>query len=489
MNLDALVQVVHNRDSANWFKQNEAAFQALFGAQTGRYPAKAEKSFALRAPKESPEVVSYAAYIHPDNPSSGTYTGMCFGLFPGEGKTCLVTLGVGTGGLSPDESILGSPGHSRRLRALCEWLNQEYGNGEQIAWAKHDPTRTDQEMPKELRAKWVQYKTPLDRYQREQYAVFAPNENEKATEQAVAGFLDILLDARGHTPLKSCESSARVLQQNYFRCLMPSYTHACVHEMLKARRFMILQGPPGSGKTLLATQLLREQFQGNGRSIQFHPATTYENFIGGLAPVQSSSELGLRFQPLPGFLMRAAAAALANPAQPYLLHIDEVNRADLGKVLGEAIYLLEAGETKPRTIELPYDFGPPFHRELYLPPNLHILGTMNSSDRSIAILDVAVRRRFGFLPLWPSIEVVRRLGSNTMIDAFERILSLFVDHASEESFSLLPGHSYFLEQDQEKSIAALRANLLPLLEEYLAQGYVQGFAEELRAYNQWLRTL
>jgi 5-methylcytosine-specific restriction enzyme B len=185
----------------------------------------------------------------------------------------------------------------------------------------------------------------------------------------------------------------------------------------------------------------------------------------------------------------AAAAALRNPEQPYLLHIDEINRADLGKILGEAIYLLEASETEPRRITLPYDFGEPFHREFYLPDNLRILGTMNSTDRSIAILDVAVRRRFGFLSLWPSLDVVKKKGSPLMLTAFERLLELFVDHASEEAFSLLPGHSYFLELDPAKSAESLRANLLPLLEEYLAQGYVQGFAEEIRAYTQWLKTL
>jgi len=99
--------------------------------------------------------------------------------------------------------------------------------------------------------------------------------------------------------------------------------------------------------------------------------------------------------------MEAAALASGDLSRPYLLHIDEINRADLSKILGEAIFLLETETTRERVIQLPYDFGSPFHRSLNLPKNLHILGTMNSADRSIAIVDVAVRRRFAFVSAWP----------------------------------------------------------------------------------------
>ena len=134
-----------------------------------------------------------------------------------------------------------------------------------------------------------------------------------------------------------------------------------------------------------------------GQTIQFHPNTTYENFVGGLAPLQESGNendgLGFRFAPKTGFLIEAAAEAIQNPSRDYLLHIDEINRADLGKILGEAIYLFEPDPESPREISLAYDFGEPYFRKLQLPNNLHVLGTMNSADRSIAILDVAVRRR------------------------------------------------------------------------------------------------
>ncbi len=313
------------------------------------------------------------------------------------------------------------------------------------------------------------------------YALFRPSpDNLEGTKKAVAAFLDLMLQERGFAPLASSLRNAGHLRAAWFEYIMPSVSRGQVCELLRSRRYVVVQGPPGTGKTRLADQLLRDEYGGNGRSVQFHANTTYENFVGGLAPVTAAGEMGLRFAPTMGFLMESAKAALTDPNRNYLLHIDEINRADLGKVLGEAIYLLEPDAEREREIELPYDFGPPFHRKLRLPPNLHIIGTMNSADRSIAILDVAVRRRFAFVSLWPSRSVVQ---GEPMGEAFERILSIFVEHAPDDVLPLMPGHSYFLKRE------SLRVGLAPLLEEYLAQGYVSGFAEPVRSYLQWLRAL
>jgi 5-methylcytosine-specific restriction protein B len=239
----------------------------------------------------------------------------------------------------------------------------------------------------------------------------------------------------------------------------------------------------------MALVILQDVYRGRGFSIQFHPNTTYENFVGGLAPLQTSESLGLRFAPLAGSLMEAAGQAGVNANQPFLLHIDEINRADLSKVLGEAVFLLEAGEARPRSLRLPYDFGPPFGRRLELPPNLHILGTMNSADRSIAIVDVAVRRRFAFVKLWPQLRVVQEHGCPFMEKAFVDLTSIFVEHASRDAFDLLPGHSYFLESEEAAARRRLQVTLVPLLEEYLAQGFVAGFSEPIRSYLQWIESL
>lgn len=162
MSLDLLVDIVHSANANSWKVRNEAAFEGLFGAPAGRYQAAAKDSVRLRAPDMSGDGgVSYAAYIHPENPTSGMYGGMSFVLFPIEGGPCLIGLVVGTGGLAPDHGILGRPGHARKAQAICAWLGKEYGSGIQVAWAKQDPTRTDLPIPSDLLKSFSRYKGVL----------------------------------------------------------------------------------------------------------------------------------------------------------------------------------------------------------------------------------------------------------------------------------------------------------------------------------------
>ena len=437
--------------------------------------------------------VPYAAYIHPSNADAGAYGGMSFVIFPVEGAPCLVAMVIGTQGLAPDEAILGRPGHARKLQAICTWLNHTYGHGAQVAWAKQDPTRTDIEVPAAIQLAWSAYERAFKRYGRVLYAIYQPTNDRQGTLAAVTAMLDVMFQERGQTPLKEWEADAHAVQSAWFEQLMPNTQRSDVSRLLQQRRYVIIQGPPGTGKTRMARELLAQDYAGAGETIQFHPNTTYENFVGGLAPVQESSEsngpLGFRFAPKRGFLLEAAAKAREHPDRPYLLHIDEINRADLGKILGEAIYLFEPDPESRRELTLAYDFGSPFFRQLWLPDNLHILGTMNSADRSIAILDVAVRRRFAFLSLWPSLKVVNDHGCNLGQKAFQALVTTFIEHATDEALPLVPGHSYFLGKDEERTRTNLRTSLEPLLTEYLAQGYVSGFAEPIRAYQQWLQSL
>ena len=490
MSVVLLRDIIHSSTQDSWSERNKKAFEALFGSPDGRYPKPAAKAVTLRAPEMNADSgVPFAAYIHPSNPPSGPYSGLSFVIFPVKDAPCLVALVVGTQGLSPDEAILGRPGHARKAQAICSWLNQEYGKGSFVAWAKQDPTRTDLQVPEAVKQAWPAYKSVFDRYGKEIYALYCPTSAPAGTDDAVTAFLDLLFEERGYRPIASCVASYESIRGAWFDHLMSTVERAQIFDLLGTRRYVIVQGPPGTGKTMLATQLLREEYAGRGRSIQFHPNTTYENFIGGLAPASAAGDLGFRFTPSPGFLMEAAAHALSDPEHNYLLHIDEINRADLGKILGEAIFLLEAGANGDRKIDLPYDFGEPFHRTFFLPKNLHILGTMNSADRSIAIVDIAVRRRFAFVSLWPRMSVVEQHGCATMRQAFKEVVSIFVEHATDDAFPLVPGHSYFLEPDEARAKQSLRVNLVPLLEEYLVQGYVGGFAEPIRGYLQRLRSL
>jgi 5-methylcytosine-specific restriction protein B len=490
---DPLIDIIHSATTDSWKERNGQALAALFGT---RYRKAAEKSVTLRAPEMkggNDSGVPYAAYIHPSNADSGAYGGMSFVIFPANEGPCLVAMVIGTQGLAPDETILGRPGHARKLQAVCKWLNQQFGARTQVAWAKQDPTRVDIDVPASVQKAFQVYEPALKRYGRVLYAIYRPRDDRKGTLAAVTAMLDIMFEERGQTPLKEYEADASAIESAWFEHLMPTTTREDVAGLLKARRYVIIQGPPGTGKTRMARELLNEDYAGVGQTIQFHPNTTYENFVGGLAPVQENTShqgaLGFRFAPKPGFLMDAAAKAYEDPTRNYLMHIDEINRADLGKILGEAIYLFEPDPESPRELRLAYDFGAPFFGKLRLPNNLHVLGTMNSADRSIAILDVAVRRRFAFLSLWPSLKVVEEHGCELSQKAFRELVSTFIEHATEEALPLVPGHSYFLGKDDGLARTNLKTSLVPLLTEYLAQGYVSGFAEPIRAYLQWLESL
>jgi 5-methylcytosine-specific restriction enzyme B len=487
--LEPLLKIVdHMGIVPHWKQANTAAFEALFGGDA-RYDQAAAKIVKLRAPDMVADEtgVPYAAFIHPTNQDSGAYGGMSFVIFPMEGHHCLVALVLGTAGLPPDEGIIGRPGHARKAQAICAWLNKKYGHGKLVAWAKQDPARIDQAVPPSVVKQFSEYQSVFKKYGKEIYALFAPTDDVAASRDAVTAFVDLLFDERLARVVSRAEASYDGIQRQWRSHLTPEVTESDVIRLLKSRRYVVIEGPPGTGKTRMAERLVHDCYADNGKSVQFHPNTTYENFVGGLAPTQTQQGLGLSFTPNPGYLMEAAARASASPDRDFLLHIDEINRADLSKILGEAIYLFEPGEQ--REIDLPYDFGEPHGKRLSLPTNLHVLGTMNTADRSLAIVDVAVRRRFAFTKLWPQRAVVAAQGDATMTQAFDDLMLIFVEYATADAFDLVPGHSYFLLSPGLTAAEQLKVTLKPLLEEYLAQGYVGGFSEPIRSYLQWIESL
>jgi 5-methylcytosine-specific restriction protein B len=177
---------------------------------------------------------------------------------------------------------------------------------------------------------------------------------------------------------------------------------AKIAELLWEKKQIVLYGPPGTGKTWLAEKLARHLTdEGAVRLVQFHPSYTYEDFFEGFRPEAGGSGT-LTFTLRPGPFRRFAEAAEDNKSTPYILIIDEINRANLAKVFGELYYLLEY---RDHSIGLQY--SP--EREFTLPPNLFIIGTMNTADRSIARLDTAMRRRFIFVELHPQVPPVQGL--------------------------------------------------------------------------------
>lgn len=454
--------------------------ESLFGERyQKRYfaPTILRDAYALAA-GDTDEGVPYAGLIHPDNPPSGPYGGTSVVWFPTRDAGSLMGFGVGTRGLAPDEGILTRPGHRRRIAALRGVLSRIGVE----AWSKPDPAALGVQVPKVTQERFPGFEKTFQRYGHEMYCIAkVPSDAERA-RLVVASFLDLYAFERNWQVLKAAESEADALQTSLREGLFPTIDPAEVDRLLRRRRFVVLQGPPGTGKTRLAERVRKERFGDHGMTVQFHPAVTYEDFVVGLSP--DPTQGNLRFDVRPGWLLQAVRAA---KERPFLLVIDEVNRADLGKVLGEAIYLFEAGEIGSRTVTLPHQVGG--ERSLRLPENLFVLATMNTADRSIAGMDLAVRRRFAFVTLMPEIRVVEKQGLPNAAKIFRRLLDVFVEHAPDEALDLIPGHAYFLAEDDESLRERFHYELLPLLDEYVRQGFLGPAGVELHAVRDAVQDL
>ncbi|MEU3096324.1 AAA family ATPase [Streptomyces sp. NPDC006967] len=186
----------------------------------------------------------------------------------------------------------------------------------------------------------------------------------------------------------------------------------CV-ELLRATPQLIFHGPPGTGKTYIALALARHlagaSAATNVRPVQFHPAYAYEDFFEGIRPRLGAGQDGdtgggLAYDLVRGPLRKLADEAERRPAEVFVLVIDEINRGHLAKIFGELYFLLEYRNERVHLL-----YGSDDGRGFRLPPNLYILGTMNTVDRSVAYMDAAMRRRFSFMELRPDTPPVAGL--------------------------------------------------------------------------------
>ncbi len=266
---------------------------------------------------------------------------------------------------------------------------------------------------------------------------------------------------------------------------------------LTSKLAIVLQGPPGTGKTWLAAQLAHHWAGSTERvrRVQFHPALTYEDFVRGLRPVPGG------FEPQNGPLTEIAEVARSRPGENFVLLIDEINRANVAKVLGEALSLIEADKRDARhAVELGLRLDG--ERRFWLPRNLAVIATMNTADRSIAMVDYALRRRFAFFDLPPAFpEASFRewlLGSRFDGEADDSDLDVAAERAelrrvTDQVVRLMTGlneriahervlgpgftigHSFFctLASSAENPVhwmrRVFRTEIRPLLEEYCAE--------------------
>ncbi|MFE4600937.1 DUF4357 domain-containing protein [Kitasatospora indigofera] len=241
-----------------------------------------------------------------------------------------------------------------------------------------------------------------------------------------------------------------------------------VRDLLWDERQLVLYGPPGTGKTYLAQKLA--EFLGGGpeqvKLVQFHPSYAYEDFFEGFRPKEDPETRDVAFRLTAGPLRELAdlASREGNRHVPHFLIIDEINRANLAKVFGELYFLLEYRNKSVRLTYSGDDFA--------LPPNLFVIGTMNTADRSIALVDAAMRRRFAFVELSPRTEptsgLLRRwLAAQERDGEPAELLDALNSRIEEPDFRI--GPSYLMKPGVHREGGlerTWRTKILPLLEEH-----------------------
>lgn len=260
-----------------------------------------------------------------------------------------------------------------------------------------------------------------------------------------------------------------------------------IAELLKWKKQVILQGPPGTGKTYIAKQIAQELCESDEPGerweiIQFHPAYAYEDFVRGIVANTVGGQISYDVEDK--MLAKFAVKAKKDPANAYVLIIDEINRANLPAVLGELIYALEYRDEPVSSVYK-------YEGKIVLPKNLHIIGTMNTADRSIGNIDYAIRRRFAFVEMQADRDVIENKAPMALA-LFDEVKKLFYKGNGEKSDFMSPdfepdqvmiGHSYFLPQAGGTLEMRLEYEIKPILREYVRDGILletaRGEIEEL----------
>ena len=426
---------------------------------------------------------AFFGFINKGEETSGRYSDFSYVVFPDDMdnvKTCVVALVVGSNGFKNDYEVSSLPGLRRMFLRL---------NGEKAFFKTSfdDIESTSSDLLKEAKANCYELSTVLTTYKTVLPAArileFKENDEDEILN-ILYSWLATYADFRGwgtkaqqekieEALHKSLPGTKREREKEEEERIKKANAQelADVERLLAARRYVVLQGAPGTGKTYTANEVAKE---GHYKPffIQFHAETTYSDFVYGLEPNTDAKEGDAQFRKKPGILFNSICYAMSHPKEKVLLIIDEINRANLSNVLGPVFYLFEyqAGE---RMTEI--EIGGKAIQKL--PDNFFVIATMNTADRSIAVVDFALRRRFAWFTMRPHA-ILTDSEHKFMSGCFKKFEDIFFKYASDDELNLQPGQSYFIvekgtkEEETGRMKERLIYELMPLIKEYIEEGYL-----------------
>ncbi|MTV81616.1 McrB family protein [Secundilactobacillus folii] len=434
------------------------------------------KAVSENLEKGSNNTYGFISFIRPDQTPSGPYAGLSVKVNPGK-ENYRISLDIGNEGFGDDYQLATLPG----LRRLFFDLQKDiinFANANSISIKSFCALDfADDSSKKQLSDLELAYREDeIDSHKQDLFVAFVPKPSLSHIDLddpfwvIYKAVIAVYAKAR-QWPSNSEE---RKIVGKFINAIH-QYNEVTKNELAQAshlldvRRYVVLQGAPGTGKTYLMNKLAKDY---ETVFTQFHAETTYSDFVGGYRPV-TDAEGHLSYRYYEGPLLKAIRLAQKSDKK-ILLMIDEINRANLSNVLGEAFYLFENEKGLPRAKVQLGDIAQPQNLiEIEtLPSNLYVMATMNTADRSLAIVDFALRRRFAWLTMYPHhIKPVKQFFHEKQ---FNEMHDIFQMYATSEELMLEPGQAYYLTPDHSDSQMndRLLYELLPLIREYLESGFM-----------------
>ena len=406
----------------------------------------------------------YFGFIDPEESNSGPFRDLSFVIFPDKKDgPWLVVLGIGTQGFNKDTEIASTPG----LRRLFKSITSKDG------FVKTSFIDIETPLPKEFQAKLPNLNQSLKKYDKYLPSCeIIKDPTTKEGQDRIAAYLAAY--ASEHCRRWANNKAQRELIEESISNIKRDKKvddEKEIINLLKERKYVILQGAPGTGKTRMA-KIVAGKLDAKIFFTQFHAETDYSDF---------TNKDNLTYQEHKGILTKAVEFAKQNSKKNTVLVIDEINRANLSNVLGEAFYLFEYSRNEGK-IDMEYSSE---NLKGEIPDNFFVIATMNTADRSLAIVDFALRRRFGWYTLKPKLIDDKKFAVG--LKDFQAISNIFERCAEDSDLNIQPGQGYFMANNDDEMKRRIKYELMPLIKEYLVEGrlsrakeaFCQYFAERI----------